>query len=151
MVCLGNICRSPLAEGILQSKVDATQIQVDSAGTAGYHTGRKPDSRSIQVVLNHGIDISQQRCRQVSLSDFANFDYIFAMDNANYEDLMDLAKNTQSKAKIQLISEILYPNQNVEIPDPYYGNAEDFETVYQLLEPICEAIAQQLTQSNNLK
>lgn len=151
MVCLGNICRSPLAEGILQSKVDATQIQVDSAGTAGYHIGRKPDSRSIQVALNHGIDISQQRCRQVSLSDFANFDYIFAMDNANYEDLIDLAKNTQSKAKIQLISEILYPNQNVEIPDPYYGNAEDFETVYQLLDPICEAIAQQLTQSNNLK
>lgn len=149
MVCLGNICRSPLAEGILQSKVDA--IQVDSAGTAGYHIGRKPDSRSIQAALNHGIDISQQRCRQVSLSDFSDFDYIFAMDNANYEDLIDLAKNTQSKAKIQLISEILYPNQNVEIPDPYYGNAEDFETVYQLLDPICEAIAQQLTQSNNLK
>jgi len=94
MVCLGNICRSPLAEGILKSKVNTTNVFVDSAGTGNYHVGGLPDERSINVAKKYNIDITDQRCRQISVQDFDNFDLIYVMDNSNRRDVLSLARNT---------------------------------------------------------
>ena len=132
MVCLGNICRSPLAEGILKSKLDKETIQVDSAGTASYHIGKKPDSRSISIAKKYGIDISQQRCRQFTAKDFDEYDLIYAMDRSNYENIVALAENENAIAKVNL----LLHRSNVtskEVPDPYYGGEDGFEEVFQLI------------------
>ncbi len=145
MVCLGNICRSPLAEGILQSKLPKEKFIVDSAGTANYHVGEKPDYRSISVAKNHGIDISNQRCRHLKTSDFTEFDYIFVMDKSNYQNAIKIAPNEVSKNKVRIILNELYPNQNLEVPDPYYGNLNDFEEVFQLLDEVCEVIVEKIT------
>ena len=103
MVCLGNICRSPLAEGILKSKVTEKDIDVDSAGTASYHIGNSPDHRSIDIAKKNGIDISSQRARQFRVSDFDNFDKIYAMDKSNYYSIISLARNKQDEDKVDLI------------------------------------------------
>ncbi len=144
MVCLGNICRSPLAEGILQSKLPKDNFIVDSAGTANYHIGEKPDYRSILVAKNHGIDISNQRCRHLKTSDFEEFDYIFVMDKSNYQNVIKIVTNETSKNKVTIILNELYPNQNLEVPDPYYGNLNDFEEVYQLLDKVCDVIVEKI-------
>jgi len=140
MVCLGNICRSPLAEGILKSKVDASNVLVDSAGTGHWHIGNKPDSRSIEVAKKHGLDISNQRGRQFTQKDFENFDYIFVMDSSNKENVLQLAQNISEVAKVQLILDEIFPNENVDVPDPYYGGNQGFESVYQLLDKACDEI-----------
>jgi protein-tyrosine phosphatase len=144
MVCLGNICRSPLAEGILKSKVDSTKVQVDSAGTGGWHVGDPPDSRSVAVARQHGLDISNQRGRKFSAYDFETYDHIFVMDNSNYKDVVALANTTSEKQKVQLILEEIFPNENVDVPDPYYGGDQGFEKVYQMLEEACEKIVRRL-------
>jgi len=143
MVCLGNICRSPLAEGILKSKLDKETIQVDSAGTASYHIGKKPDSRSISIAKKNGIDISQQRCRQFTAKDFDEYDLIYAMDRSNYENIVALAENENAIAKVNL----LLHRSNVtskEVPDPYYGGEDGFEEVFQLIDAACNLIAQDI-------
>jgi len=99
MVCLGNICRSPLAEGILRSKVDNNKILIESAGTGGWHIGEQPDSRSIEVAYTHNIDISNQRCRKFIYSDFEEFDLIYVMDRSNLYDVLQIAKNEVDKQK----------------------------------------------------
>ena len=144
MVCLGNICRSPLAEGILQSKVNQEQIKVDSAGTAGYHVGHLPDERSIEVAKNHGIDISHQRCRKFTVEDFDLFNIIYVMDQSNYQDILMLARNIADKQKVQMILNEVDPNSNQNVPDPYYGGDEGFEKVYQMLNEACEIIASKI-------
>lgn len=144
MVCLGNICRSPLAEGILQSKVDATKIRVDSAGTAAYHVGELPDNRSIEVARKHGIDLSGQRARKFTRKDFDIFDVIYAMDLSNYNSILDFARNEAYQKKVHLILNEVYPKANREVPDPYYGGLEGFEQVFQLLEEACILIEQKL-------
>jgi|UniRef100_UPI004047B87A protein-tyrosine phosphatase len=144
MVCLGNICRSPLAEGILQSKVDATKIRVDSAGTAAYHVGELPDNRSIEVARKHGIDLSGQRARKFTRKDFDIFDVIYAMDLSNYNSILDFARNEADQKKVHLILNEVYPKANREVPDPYYGGLEGFEQVFQLLEEACILIEQKL-------
>lgn len=144
MVCLGNICRSPLAEGILQSKVDATKIRVDSAGTAAYHVGELPDNRSIEVARKHGIDLSGQRARKFTRKDFDIFDVIYAMDLSNYNSILDLARNEADQKKVHLILNEVYPKANREVPDPYYGGSEGFEQVFQLLDEACTLIEQKL-------
>ena len=143
MVCLGNICRSPLAEGILKSKVDTTRIKVDSAGTAGYHVGNPPDPRSIKVARENGIDISNQRCRKFIASDFDRFDVIYAMDKSNYGNIIGLARNKEDSEKVKLLlSEI---NMNIkEVPDPYYDAEDGFEKVFQMIDQACEVIATRL-------
>ena len=143
MVCLGNICRSPLAEVILKSKLDKETIQVDSAGTASYHIGKKPDSRSISIAKKYGIDISQQRCRQFTAKDFDEYDLIYAMDRSNYENIVALAENENAIAKVNL----LLHRSNVtskEVPDPYYGGEDGFEEVFQLIDAACNLIAQDI-------
>ncbi|MEA1786323.1 low molecular weight protein-tyrosine-phosphatase [Arenibacter sp. GZD96] len=145
MVCLGNICRSPLAEGILKNKVDALKVFVDSAGTAGFHIGKPPDRRSIAVAKKNGIDISQQRCRKFTKEDFSNFDIIYAMDRANYKDLLALADTTRQSSKIKLLLEEV-SLASADVPDPYYENDAAFESVFQLIDVACNAIATKLIQ-----
>ncbi|MEY8022081.1 low molecular weight protein-tyrosine-phosphatase [Muriicola sp. SD30] len=143
MVCLGNICRSPLAEGILRSKVDPNKIEVDSAGTAGYHVGNAPDPRSIDTAKKYNIDISQQRCRKFIKEDYFKFDYIFVMDRANYTDVLALAPDDSCRAKVRLILEGI-ESSPAEVPDPYYGGHDGFELVFQLLDQACEKLANEL-------
>ena len=101
MVCLGNICRSPLAEGVLKSKVNTELVTVDSAGTAGYHIGSKPDSRSISVAWKYGIDIADQRCRLFTKQDFQDFDLIYAMDDNNFNDIVAMADGPGDRQKVE--------------------------------------------------
>ena len=143
MVCLGNICRSPLAEGILKSKLDKEVFEVDSAGTASYHIGKRPDNRSISTAKRYGIDISKQRCRQFTHKDFSNFDMIFAMDKSNYENIIALAKSKDEKAKVSLLLQ-RSNSVNKEVPDPYYGGEDGFEEIFHLLDSACTIIAQDL-------
>ena len=139
MVCLGNICRSPLAEGILKSKTK--NLEVDSAGTAGYHIGKQPDIRSIDIAKKHDIDLTSQRARQFSTRDFDDFDKIYVMDNDNYSKIISLARNQEDMDKIDLILNEIYPKEYKSVPDPYYGGDEGFQNIYSLLETSCEVIA----------
>lgn len=144
MVCLGNICRSPLAEGILQSKLPRDKFVVDSAGTGNWHVGKQPDSRSIAIAKLKGLDISRQKGRQFSAKDFETNDYIFVMDNSNYRDVIQLAPNQEAKSKVSLILNDLFPDENVDVPDPYYGMEDGFSNVYGMLDEVCEIIAEKL-------
>lgn len=144
MVCLGNICRSPLAHGILASKVKSKNVIVDSAGTAAYHIGNKPDVRSIAVAKKYQIDITKQKARQFKSTDFEDFDYIYVMDQSNYQNVIALATTAQQKAKVTLIMDELYPNQGIPVPDPYYGGEQGFEDVFAMLDKVCEKIAAKL-------
>ena len=139
MVCLGNICRSPLAEGIMRSKLTA-DYYIDSSGTGGWHAGEAPDKRSIQTALNYDIDISKQSARKFSITDFDTFDLIYVMDQSNYKDVINLAPNEAAKSKVALIL-----GDSKEVPDPYYGGQEGFENVYYLLDQACEKIAKNLS------
>ncbi|WP_396589650.1 low molecular weight protein-tyrosine-phosphatase [Allomuricauda sp. R78024] len=143
MVCLGNICRSPLAEGILKSKVDSNTVLVDSSGTAGYHVGNPPDKRSVAVAKKHGIDISTQKCRQFSKNDFEKFDLIYAMDESNFINILSLANTKKDEKKVRLLLDELDLGFN-EVPDPYYGGVDGFEEVYQMINSACEAIVKKL-------
>ena len=143
MVCLGNICRSPLAEGIMRSKL-SEDYTVDSAGTGGWHAGELPDKRSIATAKNRGLDITNQRARQFKRSDFEIFDHIFVMDNSNYKDVLALAPNEEAKSKVKLILNEIFPNENVDVPDPYYGGQDGFENVFDMLDQACEEIARKL-------
>lgn len=144
MVCLGNICRSPLAEGILASKLPKDKFKVDSAGTGSWHIGRKPDERSITTAKKNKIDISHQKGRQFAIHDFDTFDYIYVMDNSNYNDVVFLAKTPEQKNKVQLILDELFPGENVDVPDPYYGSPNGFDKVYEMLNEACDIIAKKL-------
>jgi len=149
MVCLGNICRSPLAEGILSSKLPADKFFVDSAGTGSWYVGHAPDKRSIAVAEHHNLSIAHLKGRQFSTKDFDTFDYIYAMDASNYEDLLALAKNDAQKNKVQMILNELFPGENVDVPDPYYGLANGFENVYQMLDQVCDVIAKKIMEKHS--
>ena len=144
MVCLGNICRSPLAEGILASKLPKNKFTVDSAGTGSWHIGHAPDERSIAVAKKNKVSISHQKGRQFSKSDFDSFDYIYVMDHTNYEDVLQLAENEEQKDKVKLILNELFPNENVDVPDPYFGLPNGFQIVYNMLDEACDVIAKKL-------
>lgn len=142
MVCLGNICRSPLAEGIMLHKIKTHKLswEVDSAGTSGWHEGALPDRRSIAVAKAHDIDLTDQRSRQFKSEDLDKFDLILAMDSSNYSNIMRLATSDTQKTKVHLMLNFLYPNENRAVPDPYYEGG--FEKVYQMLDESCEKIVQ---------
>lgn len=144
MVCLGNICRSPLAEGILKSKVDPTKVFIDSAGTSNYHVGDSPDYRSVSVAKENKLDITSQKGRQFEVSDFDEFDYIYVMDMSNYNDVISLARNEDDKEKVKLILNEIFPGENVEVPDPYHGGNDGFTKVYKMLDEACEVVAKKL-------
>jgi len=138
MVCLGNICRSPLAEGILKHKVAQQGLdwEVDSAGTSNYHVGELPDKRSIAVAQKYGIDISEQRARQFKTSDFSKFDFILVMDSSNYRNVIDLAKSESDKEKVAMIMNFAVAGKDENVPDPYLDN-NGFEEVFSMLDSAC--------------
>ena len=142
MVCLGNICRSPMAEGILRHKSELhnKSYQIDSAGTSGYHIGEQPDLRAIKKMSEYGIDISDLKARQFVYDDFNNFDLILAMDESNYSNIIKLAKTDEERKKVTMILEYPFPNQRMSVPDPYFGGDSGFENVYTLLDSACELI-----------
>lgn len=144
MVCLGNICRSPLAEGILKSKLNSDFFFIDSAGTAAYHTGELPDPRSIAIAKKNGIDISDQRARKFITNDFNEFDLIYAMDTENFQNICDMAKNESELLKVKMILNEINPSKNLSVPDPYYGGSHGFENVYELLDKACDIIIKKL-------
>lgn len=141
MVCLGNICRSPMAEGILRHKahINGWNIQVDSAGTGGWHAGEAPDSRAMAYMERKGISIKKLRARQFTVNDFHEFDLILPMDTDNYRNVSAL-KPGGSKAEVRMVMELLYPGKNVAIPDPYYGGEDGFAKVYDMLDAALENI-----------
>ncbi|GGD97264.1 low molecular weight protein-tyrosine-phosphatase [Planktosalinus lacus] len=145
MVCLGNICRSPLAEGILKSKLNPDRFEVHSAGTGHWHIGELPDKRSIKVAKKYGIDITDQRGKQFAEKDFNEFDIIYVMDIENKKNLLKMAPNDESKQKVKLILNELFENENVDVPDPYYGSDHDFEHVYKLLDEASSIISKKLS------
>ena len=142
MVCLGNICRSPLAEGILKDKIKKEELnwEVDSAGTSGWHSGEKPDSRSIEVAAKYNIDITDQASRKVRSVDYEIFDLIYAMDVQNYNDLISLATE-QEKPKIKLILNEIDSAKNKNVPDPYWDD-NGFEKVFKMLDEACDMIVE---------
>ena len=144
MVCLGNICRSPLAEGILKNKTQNLDVYVDSAGTASYHVGNLPDSRSIEIANKNGIDLTDQRARQFSEKDFDDFDKIYAMDTNNYSNIISLARNQSDRDKVDVILNELNPKSYDSVPDPYYGAGDGFQIVYDMLDNACDAIVRKL-------
>lgn len=144
MVCLGNICRSPLAEGILKSKTFLKDVQVDSAGTSNFHIGSKPDLRSINVARKHNIDITNQKGRQFVVSDFDKFDIIYAMDNSNYNNIISLARDENDRTKVKLILNEVFPGENLDVPDPYTGGIQGFDSVYRMLDEACELISKKI-------
>jgi len=145
MVCLGNICRSPLAQGILESKVNKSKVRIDSAGTAAYHVGNSPDERSIEVAKKYGVHINNQRARKLVIEDFDEFSVIYAMDESNYQNILKLARNKADENKVKMILNEVYPGKNLNVPDPYYGGNQGFENVYKMLDKACEVIADSLS------
>lgn len=145
MVCLGNICRSPLAEGLLRNKLDANRFEVDSTGTGSWHVGNPPDPRSVAVARKNGLDITNLRGRQFSYKDYTHFDHIYVMDNSNLQDVLALAQSPEEKNKVSMILDSLFPGEKVDVPDPYTGGIEGFNRVYDMLDQACDAIAQELS------
>ena len=144
MVCLGNICRSPLAEGILSLKGKHLNLEVDSAGTAAYHIGKQPDIRSIEIANKYTIDLNQQRARQFSRADFDKFDIIYSMDTNNYAHLISLASTETERNKIRMILNEINPKAYQSVPDPYYGGENGFQDVYNMLDKACDKIIQNI-------
>lgn len=142
MVCLGNICRSPLAEGILRHKVEQNGLgwQVASAGTGGYHTGEAPHKLSQKVALLNGIDISEQCARQFKAEDMLSYDYIYVMDASNYQDVKKMSGKHWNPSKTDLLLNELYPNQNRGVPDPWYGGEEGYHDVFDMISKACDNI-----------
>lgn len=145
-VCLGNICRSPLAEGVFThlatQRGEASLFRVDSAGISGWHSGEGPDRRSVKVAAAHGIDISRQQSRQVKADDFATFDLILAMDRDNFAMLKNKAP-AELAGRVHLFNQLAI-GQVQDVPDPYYGGAEGFEAVYSMLVSGCSALLAKL-------
>jgi protein-tyrosine phosphatase len=144
MVCLGNICRSPMAEGILKHKVQILGLDcfIDSAGTSNWHQGEQPDDRAMEEMQVNGIDISDQRSRQFSVSDFDEFDFIMVMDSSNRTNVLELARNTDDEAKVHLMLDFGNEVKGKPVPDPYYDDG--FGRVYDLLDYACDAFLKEL-------
>lgn len=144
MICLGNICRSPLAEGILQNKADEAGLNwtVDSAGTGDYHVGEAPHKSSQKIAKLNGIDISKQKCRQFKKDDMHFFDKVYVMDSNNYNDVRRMSGNDWNESKTDLILNELYPGQNRNVPDPWYGTEQSFHEVFEMLDKACDKIVE---------
>jgi protein-tyrosine phosphatase len=150
MVCLGNICRSPLAEGIMKHKITkyGLKANVESAGFEPFHNGDTADERAIEVAEKHGVNISTHQARLFQVNDFDRFDRIFVMDQNNYLDVMDKTRNENDRKKVDFILNLIKPGGNVPVPDPYYGQLNDFENVYELLDQATEKLVSELSHSD---
>jgi len=142
MVCLGNICRSPLAEGILQAKAAAAGLnwQIDSAGTNGYHVGESPHPLSQKVAKINGIDISMQRARRFRAADFEEFDLIFAMAEDVIDEMKSIARHRFDSAKVDLLMNVLHPGKNLDVPDPWYGTEPGYHEVFAMISQACDKL-----------
>jgi protein-tyrosine phosphatase len=148
MVCLGNICRSPMAHGLLQYKATLLKLEweIDSAGTIGYHEGELPDRRAIACMKRHGIDITYQRSRPVTYNDLHHYDHVFVMDEANLNDVMLIAKTNTELAKVSLIMGMVDESRPLEVPDPYFGPGDKgFEIVYEMLDKATDKLLEKFS------
>jgi len=147
VVCLGNICRSPMAEGALQARLAASpragRVQVDSAGTGGWHAGEPPDRRAIACARGHGVDIAGQRARQLHAADFEVFDWILCADRANVRDVLRLSPAAR-RERVALLLEWAGIRAGGEVPDPYTGGPEDFQQVWRLVDSAAQAVVARL-------
>ena len=150
MVCLGNICRSPLAEGILQEKAFRAGLNwsVESAGTNGYHDGDPPHRLSQKVAKLNGIDISRQRSRRFVPSDFETYDKIYALAANVVDEIAYIARDKFDRKKIDLLMNEMYPGRNLDVPDPWYGDEPDYHEVYKMLNAVCEKIVEKYAMLN---
>jgi protein-tyrosine phosphatase len=152
-VCMGNICRSPTAQGVFERLVAEAalveHIQVDSAGTHAYHIGEPPDARAAEAALRRGVDLSPQKARRVTSADFLEFDYLLAMDRSNYEDLSALCEPAQL-SKLHLFLEYAPDLGLHEVPDPYYGGATGFERVLDLIEAAAQGLLADIRQQHGV-
>ena len=141
-VCLGNICRSPMAEGIMKDLIKQHQLdwEVESAGTESYHVGQSPDARAIRTCKNHAIDISSQRARQICKKDCDDFDLVYALGTDIMEEIGDTLPSLSGTSRLKLLLDEVFPGENRSVPDPWYGREEGFEPVFQLIEKACQAI-----------
>ena len=144
-VCIGNICRSPIAEGVFNalSAQEGASITADSAGTHNYHVGETPHSDSIKVCAKNGIAINQQRARQITATDLNDFDYIYTLATDVHADVLALCKTDAQRAKIKLLLDVLYPRQNRSVKDPWYGDYKDYEDVFTEIQSACKALLHQ--------
>ena len=147
MVCLGNICRSPMAEGILRRKAEerGLNVTVDSAGTGAWHAGEPPDQRAIRTAKKFGVDISRLIARKFTEKDFSEFDRIYVMDSENYHEVLRLAQDNHHRVKVDYLLNAHEPGKNMEVPDPWFGGEEGFPDVYRLIEKACDAIVEDIT------
>ena len=151
MVCLGNICRSPMAEGILKHELQKrgiTDVQVDSAGTAAFHVGEPADARAQAELRKHGIDISDERAMKLSPYHLEEYDMIFAMDRSNYADILMLTKDDKERQKVDMFMNLSHPGENIPVPDPYYGGDQGFRKVYKMLKESAEVLADELSKKD---
>lgn len=142
VVCLGNICRSPLAEGIMLKLIKENNInmRVDSAGTSNYHVDEAPDKRTITNAAKHDVDLKPLRARQFKASDFEKFDKIYVMDKSNMANVLALAVNEEQKTKVDLLLNASNPGMDLDVPDPYFGGEQGFEDVFQMVYKACQHI-----------
>ncbi len=145
MVCLGNICRSPMAEGIVRAEFENKNIsaQIDSAGTAAYHIGEGADERAQNELRKYNIDISKERAQKFIPAHFDEYDRIFAMDEQNYKDIISQARNQEEKDKVSLFMNLVSPNEHISVPDPYYGGDEGFTEVYKMIKLSAEELTKE--------
>lgn len=151
MVCLGNICRSPLAEGILQDKAFKTGLNwsVESAGTNGYHNGEAPHRLSQKVASLNGIDISRQRSRRLKADDFLQYDKLYAMAEDVVADMKRIGGKKFDKSKVELLMNELHPGKNLDVPDPWYGTEPGYHEVYKMIDEACDVIISKYSIFNN--
>lgn len=149
-VCLGNICRSPMAHGIFREKAEkrGLKIHIESSGTSGFHVGEHADPRSISTLRAKGIDIMDLRSRKFTSADFNDYDFIFTMDQQNQNDVLRMAEIANSQNKPEMIMNLSYPEENISVPDPYYGGATGFEDVYQMLDKALDKLLEQIEDRN---
>lgn len=146
MVCLGNICRSPMADGLLRKKVSeqGLDVMVDSAGTGDWHVGQAPDDRMCETAKKFGVPIDELRGRQFKVSDFDDFDKIYVMDQSNYKNVLSLARNQNDSDKVELILNVSNPGKDLEVPDPYFGGDEGFVNVFKMLDEATDIIVNEI-------
>lgn len=149
MVCLGNICRSPLAEGILKSKIRKHNLNatVDSCGFEYEHLGCQPDYRAIEIAAKYHIDITDQKARLFHPSYFDNFDKIYVMDSANYRMVASKSRNPKDMEKVEMIMNVIHPGANQPVPDPYFGRREHFDETFKLLDKATDKIVDLIRES----
>lgn len=151
MVCLGNICRSPMADGLMRKKVKDNNLDVvvDSAGTGDWHVGHQPDPRMMETAKRNGVPIDELRGRQFKVEDFDEFDRIIVMDKSNFDNVRKLSRDEKDTQKIEMFLDLTHPGKDLEVPDPYFGGDEGFQDVFDMLDAGTDVILEELKEIKN--